>query len=67
LHDLRHTFAVSTVLDWYRDGQDVQARMPLLSTYLGHVDPSATYWYLSTAPELMALACARLERAQARR
>jgi integrase/recombinase XerD len=66
LHDLRHTFAVSTVLDWYRDGQDVQARMPLLSTYLGHVDPSATYWYLSTAPELMALACARLERAQAR-
>jgi integrase/recombinase XerD len=65
LHDLRHTFAVSTVLDWYRDGQDVQARMPLLSTYLGHVDPSATYWYLSAAPELMALACARLEHAQA--
>jgi integrase len=65
LHDLRHTFAVSTVLDWYRDGQDVQARMPLLSTYLGHVDPSATYWYLSTAPELMALACARLEHAKA--
>jgi integrase/recombinase XerD len=61
LHDLRHSFAVNTVLDWYRDGADVQARMPLLSTYLGHVDPSATYWYLSTAPELMALACARLE------
>lgn len=67
LHDLRHTFAVNTVLDWYRDGGDVQARMPLLSTYLGHVDPSATYWYLSTAPELMALACARLEDAEAQR
>lgn len=65
LHDLRHSFAVNTVLDWYRDGENVQARMPLLSTYLGHVDPSATYWYLSTAPELMALACARLERKQA--
>jgi integrase/recombinase XerD len=67
LHDLRHSFAVNTVLDWYRDGADVQARMPRLSTYLGHVDPSATYWYLSTAPELMALACARLEDAQAQR
>jgi integrase len=66
-HDLRHTFAVSTVLDWYRDGQDVQARMPLLSAVLGHVDPNATYWYLSTAPELMALTCGRLERAQAQR
>lgn len=65
LHDLRHSFAVNTVLDWYRDGGDVQARMPLLSTYLGHVGPSATYWYLSTAPELMALACARLEGTEA--
>jgi integrase len=66
LHDLRHSFAVNTVLDWYRSDEDVQARIPLLSTYLGHVDPSATYWYLSTAPELMALACARLERTQVR-
>lgn len=64
LHDLRHTFAVNTMLDWYRHGEDVQAKMPLLSTYLGHVDPAATYWYLSTAPELMALACARLEHKQ---
>lgn len=62
IHDLRHTFAVNTVLDWYRQGQDVQPKMPLLSTYLGHVDPNATYWYLSTAPELMAAASARLER-----
>ena len=58
---MRHTFAVRTVLDWYRAGVDVQARMPLLSTYLGHVSPAATYWYLSAAPELLALAGQRLE------
>jgi len=62
LHDLRHTFAVRTVLDAYRADSDVQARLPLLSTYLGHVDPGATYWYLSAAPELLALAGQRLER-----
>ena len=60
-HDLRHTFAVNTLLDWYRDGGDVQARLPLLSTYLGHVDPAGTYWYLSAAPELLALAAGRLQ------
>ncbi len=60
-HDLRHSFAVNTLLGWYRDGGDVAARMPLLSTYLGHVDPAATYWYLSAAPELLALAAERLE------
>jgi integrase/recombinase XerD len=47
LHDLRHTLAVNTLLRWYRDGGDVASRMPLLSTYLGHVDPAATYWYYS--------------------
>ena len=62
LHDLRHSFAVRTVLDAYRADSDVQARLPLLSTYLGHVDPAATYWYLSAAPELLALAGQRLER-----
>ena len=62
LHDLRHSFAVRTVLDAYRAEADVQARLPLLSTYLGHVDPGATYWYLSAAPELLALAGERLER-----
>lgn len=62
LHDLRHTFAVRTVLDAYRAGADVQARLPLLSTYLGHVNPAATYWYLSAAPELLDLAAGRLER-----
>jgi integrase/recombinase XerD len=63
VHDLRHSFAVKTLLSWYRDGGDVAARMPLLSTYLGHVDPAATYWYLSAAPELLALAAERLEHA----
>jgi len=60
-HDLRHTFAVNTVLDAYRSGDDVNARLPLLSTYLGHVHPGSTYWYLQAAPELLALAGQRLE------
>lgn len=60
-HDLRHSFAVRTLLGWYRDGADVQALLPRLSTYLGHVEPSSTYWYLSAAPELMALAAERLD------
>lgn len=60
-HDLRHSFAVATLLDWYHDGVDVQARLPQLSTYLGHVDPKATFWYLTGSPELLALAAARIE------
>ena len=59
LHDLRHTFAVRTLLGWYRSGEDVQAKIPSLSTYLGHREPASTYWYLSAAPELLALAAAR--------
>jgi integrase len=66
LHDLRHTFTVATMLDWYRDGRDVQARLPLLSTWLGHVDPKSTYWYLQAVPELLALAAGRLELAGGR-
>ena len=62
LHDMRHGFAVHTILDGYRDGGDGGARLALLSTYLGHVDPGKTYWYLSAAPELLALAGERLER-----
>lgn len=62
LHDLRHTFAIRTVLGWYRDGGDVEARLPLLSTYMGHVGPSSTYWYLTAVPELLEAATARLER-----
>jgi len=62
LHDLRHSFASATLQDWYRAGIDVQPRLPLLSTYLGHVDPASTYWYLSAKPELLASAAQRLER-----
>jgi len=61
LHDLRHTFAVNTLLDWYRAGLDVAERMHLLTTYLGHTDPAHTYWYLSATPELLALVGQRLE------
>lgn len=60
LHDLRHTFAVNTLVRWYRQGANVHARMPYLSAYLGHRDPGFTYWYLSAAPELLALAANRL-------
>ncbi|MBV9327135.1 MAG: tyrosine-type recombinase/integrase [Chloroflexi bacterium] len=63
LHDLRHTFVVRTVLDWHHTGVDVQAKLPVLSTYVGHVDPKSTYWYLSAAPELLALAASRVEAA----
>jgi site-specific recombinase XerD len=61
IHDLRHTFAVNTLIGWYRSGADVAARMPILSTFLGHSAPEATYWYLQATPELLALAAARLE------
>jgi integrase len=61
LHSFRHSFVVNTMLDAYRADIDVQARLPVLSTYLGHVDPANTYWYLTAAPELMALAGRRLE------
>lgn len=61
VHDLRHGFVVNTMLAWHRDGVDVQARLPLLSTYVGHVDPKATYWYQQAVPELLALAARRLE------
>jgi integrase/recombinase XerD len=60
-HDLRHSFAVRTLIDWYRDGENVDRQMPLLSTFLGHVDPASTYWYLQAAPELLALISERLE------
>lgn len=62
IHDLRHTFAIRTVLGWHRDRLDVEARLPLLSTYLGHISPSSTYWYLSAVPELLEAATLRLTR-----
>lgn len=61
MHDLRHRFAVETLLGWYRAGDDVAALMPRLSTFLGHVKPSNTYWYLSANPELFGLVAARLD------
>ena len=59
LHELRHTFAVRTLLHWYRTEDNVQAKIPSLSTYMGHREPACTYWYLSAAPELLTLAAAR--------
>ncbi len=54
IHDLRHTFAVERLLAWYRDGQDVNARLPWLATYMGHVDVHSTQVYLQATPELIA-------------
>jgi integrase/recombinase XerD len=62
LHDIRHSFAVHTMLDSYRLGGDPAARLAQLATYLGHADPAASYWYLSAAPDLLSLVAARLER-----
>jgi integrase len=62
LHDLRHRFAMITLLNWYREGNDVQRRLPALSAFLGHVEVSDTYWYLSACPELLEAAKERLER-----
>lgn len=65
LHDLRHTFAVTTMLDAYRSGGDPAAVLPILSTWLGHTEPRDTYWYLTGTSELLAAATDRLERHQA--
>jgi integrase len=64
IHGLRHSFAVHTLIDWHRQGADISALLPVLSTYLGHVEPKNTYWYLSAVPELMQLVAARLEHGQ---
>jgi integrase len=61
LHDFRHTFAVRTLLKWYRSGVDVERHMPELATYLGHSHVSDTYWYISAVPELLRLAARRLD------
>ncbi len=58
----RHRFAVRTLVSWYRAGIDIEANLPLLSTYMGHIDPASTYWYLSAVPELLFFAAQRLER-----
>jgi integrase/recombinase XerD len=61
LHDLRHTFAVKTLLRWYRTGVDVERHMPELATFLGHTHVNDTYWYISAVPELLRLATMRLD------
>ncbi len=60
LHDMRHRFAVKTLIDWYRAGLDIEVEIPKLATYLGHVHVHDTYWYLEAVPELLALATQRL-------
>ncbi|MBI1830124.1 MAG: tyrosine-type recombinase/integrase [Planctomycetes bacterium] len=62
LHDLRHTFAVNRLLRWYRDGVDVQSRLPLLSTFLGHIDPQSTEVYLTITADLLREANVRFHR-----
>jgi integrase/recombinase XerD len=66
IHDLRHTFAVTTIMDWYRSGADPDREMIKLSTYLGHSKPDNTYWYIEAVPELLQLASDRAERSLAR-
>lgn len=61
LHGFRHRFAVSTLLDWHRAGVDVQPRLPWLATYVGHIEPANTFWYLTATPELLGLVAERLE------
>jgi hypothetical protein len=61
VHDFRHRFAIRTLLDWYREGKDVEQQLPVLSTYLGHACVRDTYWYLSACPELMEEAARRLD------
>ena len=67
IHDLRHTFAVRTIMDWYRQGLDPDREMIKLSTYLGHAKPEHTYWYIEAVPELLQLACERAEQSIAER
>ena len=64
VHDLRHSFAVRTLVGWYRAGLDAEALLPRLSTYLGHREPRSTYRYFTATPELLGHAAARLEAAQ---
>jgi integrase len=62
IHDLRHTFACRRLLQWYRDGIDIDHALASLSTYLGHRKVTYTYWYLSASGALLSIACERFER-----
>jgi integrase len=61
LGELRHSFAIATLTGWHNDGIEIGPRLPLLSSYLGHVNPASTYWYLSATPELLTAAARRLD------
>lgn len=61
LYDFRHSFATRTIKSWLENDEDVNAKLYLLSTYLGHIHPEDTYWYLSSTPELMELSCSKYE------
>ncbi len=61
VHDLRHTFAVRCLLRWYREGASVDQKIAALATYLGHVNVTKTYWYLTAVPELLAIVGSRFE------
>lgn len=62
IHELRHRFSIRTLVHWYRTGQDVEAHLPELATYLGHGHVTDTYWYLSATPELLHWATRRWQR-----
>lgn len=64
LHDLRHRLAITTLLNWYRQGVDVEQHLPELATYLGHAHVTDTYWYLTATPELLHQALQRVERSE---
>ena len=61
LYDFRHTFATRTIMKWLEQSEDVNAKLYLLSTYMGHNHPEDTFWYLSSTPELMALSSNKYE------
>ncbi len=61
IHDLRHSYSVSTMIRWYREGLDVNREITRLTTVLGHRTPASTYWHVEAVPELMELACRRAE------
>jgi site-specific recombinase XerD len=66
LHDLRHAFATNALIQAHTDGVDVDDRIAILATYLGHVSPASTYWYLTATPELLAVAAGKVAAAQQR-
>ena len=61
LHALRHAFAITRIRHWYQEGRDMQALIPHLSVYLGHVRPQESYWYLTATPELFTAAALRFQ------